>query len=128
MYMPVSRQAEQLKSGVDIGSTIHQKNNCSSTWNRINFQPVTLGEQALYQNLTQKLHELYDRDHLGMHAKVLKFHEGLEKQYARCHDYCLFHLLAGSTALDNYQQFDFPHPDSVETFVNTEYYRRFAVE
>ena len=78
-------------------------------------------EIALYDGLRLKLQALYRRDQFEIHEKVLVFHDYLKKKYPDARGRRLFHLISGSTLRDFYGELDFPKPDSVEEFINTEH-------
>ena len=78
-------------------------------------------ESALYNALRAKLQALYERDQFEIHDKVLVFHDYLKKKYPDARDRHLFHLISGSTLKDFYGDLDFPKPDSVEDFINSEH-------
>ncbi|GEM_PF-4820417 len=82
---------------------------------------MTDAEQALHNALLKKIRRLYEHDQLGMHMKVLRFHRHLDDNYTDLRDYCLFHLLTGSTLKTDCPHFDFPLPDSIADFINTEF-------
>ena len=80
-------------------------------------------QRELYDELREKLAALYRRDQDDIHGKILVFHEYLKCKYPDSRERRLFHLLSGSTPRGEYHLFDFPEPDSIETFIDTEFRR-----
>lgn len=79
----------------------------------------------LYNSLRLKVQALYRRDQYEIHEKVLEFHDYLKRKYPDARDHRLFHLISGSTLKNFYGGLDFPKPDSVEDFINSEYDKAF---
>jgi hypothetical protein len=83
--------------------------------------PQAPQDGAIYETLRAKLHRLYERDQYDIHERVLAFHDYLKQKYPDPRDRRLFHLISGSTLKDAYSHLDFPKPDSVADFINSEY-------
>ena len=81
----------------------------------------------MYWALREKLHALYDHDQFAIHDKVIEFHDRLKAKYENFRDHRLYHLVSGSTVKSVYGHFDFPPPDSVEHFINSEYENVFGL-
>ena len=81
----------------------------------------TAEQLAKFEILRDKLHALYHKDQLAIHAKVLVWHDALKVKYPNARDYMMFHLVSGSTLREFNGCFDFEPEDSVEAFIEREY-------
>lgn len=89
---------------------------------------LTPEQSAKCNELKGKLHALYLRDQYEIHDKVVAFYGLLGLKYRDAQEYLMFHLLAWSTCLGFNGKFDFPHADSVEQFIESEYWKAFTKE
>jgi hypothetical protein len=82
-------------------------------------------QAAVYSSLQAKLNALYEKEQYEIHERIMDFHSILKERHPNTQDYALYHLISFSTMTEYGGCFDFPEPDSVERFIDSEYRKAF---